>query len=717
MRPDGTEQTACTDGMCNVDTCTAGCSSGTWISTESDCTANSGTWETYTWEPATWVTYNEVTTRSTCEAAGTGHFCSTCSKAGDYSTDESCLDAGGTITDLSGTYGTENECKWANAKCQYCSVPASSYGDCMNKGTCKDPSGSVKSDKNSQGACTGCDDCGACSDGGTSKSGCESPATWADNTWEPATVTNDADPIFVSFSDADEDTCRDKGDSYWVAKENWWTKKRAFIPGTAIPGPPMVDYTVDGTCATGKTCAGSCFEHLEGGEFSIRGIPGDLLYDNIMGGDSSYVSDEKFMTAVNAGATAAEASSGADSSYFEALKKWFIMVNSKVVDVNVSGASKQGITFEASGLIPLMYPSNLGTIKAKPCGVTGAAACPGTLKSTDQHLFIYKPVNLAGDNSLIDIDSGKVTVIGGSNSGEIDMSTTEDVKISGITNTGTVSISNSQGVIIGGLPNSGAITFTDTITSFVDVVNEEAGTVTINAGTYSTYNTVNKGTITLKSGAKVGGHIKCNTGTIAIEKGATGSITIGAGDCQGTVTNAGEVAITYESKTEYVVSQSLTFGGTGVTAAKLDTTSGKKAIAESIASALGVTSASVDIISITDASRRLASGHSRRLSSSVQIDYTVTVTDPVARDSAKTTMEAIATAPATNPEMDAIVEVVALEAGIEVAAITPTAEAPSVETVEPVDNNLDGAATAAKTSAVMAVVAGVAGAAIVIAAA
>ena len=108
----------------------------------------------------------------------------------------------------------------------------------------------------------------------------------------------------------------------------------------------MVDYTADGSCAQGKTCLGSCFEHLDGGEFLIQGIPGDLLYDYIIGGDSGYVSDQKFMTAIYSGATAAAANSGADSSYFEALKKWLFLANAKVVDVDVNGASKQGITFE-----------------------------------------------------------------------------------------------------------------------------------------------------------------------------------------------------------------------------------------------------------------------------------------------------------------------------------------------------------------------------------
>ncbi|GMH64907.1 hypothetical protein TrRE_jg4135, partial [Triparma retinervis] len=441
MKSDGTEQTACTDGECKKSTCTEGCSSGLHYSSSSECTNNGGTWETYTWTDATWVTHDDATTRSTCEAAGVGHFCSTCSEAG--LSDNSCLSAGGTVTDLSGTYGTENECTWANAKCQSCSISGgNSYDGCLSLGTCKEPSGSVRSDKMSEGSCNGDDDSGTCSDGGTFKSGCSAPATWTANTWEAATVTND--DSWVSGSDDAEDACREKGDSYWVKKENWWTKKRAFISGTAIPGPPMVDYTADGSCAQGKTCLGSCFEHLDGGEFVIQGIPGDLLYDNIVGGDSGYVSDQKFMTAVNSGATAAAANSGADSSYFEALKVWLFLANAKVVDVDVNGASKQGITFEASGLIPLLYPSNLGTIKAKPCGVTGAAACPGTLKSTDQHLFVYKPVNMAGGNSLIDVESGKFTVIGGSNEGEISITTTEDVRISGIVNSGTVSISNSQ---------------------------------------------------------------------------------------------------------------------------------------------------------------------------------------------------------------------------------------------------------------------------------
>ena len=94
---------------------------------------------------------------------------------------------------------------------------------------------------------------------------------------------------------------------------------------------------------------------------------------------------------------------------------------------------------------------------------------------------------------------------------------------------------------IAGLANTGKITFGQTTTTFVDVENEVGGDVTLLSGTFTAYGIVNKGVITVKSGCKVAGKIRCNEGGIIfIEDGVNGTVTVPGGDnCTGSIAGPG----------------------------------------------------------------------------------------------------------------------------------------------------------------------------------
>merc|ERR1712036_187642 len=101
-------------------------------------------------------------------------------------------------------------------------------------------------------------------------------------------------------------------------------------------------------------------------------------------------------------------------------------------------------------------------------------------------------------------------------------------------------------------------------------------------------------------------------------------------------------------------------------------------MAEAIAEGLGVSSTSVEIISITEVTdtRRL-----QRLlaASGVKIDYRVSTADEVLKESTEKKMKSMAESPTTDFSMASIVDVVAAHAGVEASAITPTAASATVK--------------------------------------
>ena len=97
-----------------------------------------------------------------------------------------------------------------------------------------------------------------------------------------------------------------------------------------------------------------------------------------------------------------------------------------------------------------------------------------------------------------------------------------------------------------------------------------------------------------------------------------------------------------QQKIGYLMKQSLTFEGAGVTKAAFESEEKKAAIAESIAVQLGVGPTSVKIIQIKDLSGR----RSRRrnlASTGIVVDYEVTVSDESLKDLAKTKMDTMTT--------------------------------------------------------------------------
>ena len=584
---------------------------------------------------------------------------------------------------------------------------------CLNQGSCVTPSGTALSGGylGSQSACENCGDCGSCSvSGHTDESSCKSASgTWTKNTFTPNTVVD-------ATEYTTDDTCNDAS-GFWWKNKNWWSKKNAWDVGSMLPGFPMSGWEYDGTC-TGDKNSGqcqSCSENFPTGDFAVNANPSNLLEEHIIKGD--YVKDTQFINDTISGVNATVALAK-HPNYYAKLRKWLKNMSSvKVSASDAAGASKQKIIFGHSGLTILFKPENAGSIETVSCGVGSNYTCPAALTPNDLHSLVIEPLNYnRGDNEIL-FANGKVTVAGGTNHGKIRFTTSGAVRISDINNTatGTVEFVNSKAVFISGLPNYGTITFKDTKTTFVDVINE-GGSVTIEGGKYTPYGVVNKGTITVKAGITVSGHIKCNQGgTIIIEAGVNGSATVGSGDCMGTISGAGASVISASSAPEFVVAQELTFTGENVTAASLDNPAAKKSIRVALASEFSVTTASVEIVSINDATARKLRERALAAATTVKIDYEITVSDSAKQADVQEKMEVLDTQPVV---LATLADVVAVELGLNPGTITAEASTPTAISTTPSptpvggssDAFLGGAATKSSASTIFVIAAGIFGA-------
>jgi len=154
--------------------------------------------------------------------------------------------------------------------------------------------------------------------------------------------------------------------------------------------------------------------------------------------------------------------------------------------------------------------------------------------TTTMDLRLYNPTVLATAGKSI-FSIGTVTIVGGNNAGEIEISGAATAKISGVTNTGTVTALGAQNVFIANTTSSGAVTVATSTAVLVGIQN--SGVVTVTGGTFEMYEVINTGNVTFSSGtvtmddiSNLGGVVTMTSGTItATGITNTGTVIIAAG--------------------------------------------------------------------------------------------------------------------------------------------------------------------------------------------
>ena len=162
------------------------------------------------------------------------------------------------------------------------------------------------------------------------------------------------------------------------------------------------------------------------------------------------------------------------------------------------------------------------------------------MSCTAAQILITEPTNYATADKIL-FSSGKASILGGTNAGDIEFATDKQVRLWGLVSSGDVKFTLSQDIVIGmpayrsllyedqaaachtskslteclqhtahesllivpaagDVTNSGSIVMTGTKQAIVSVTNEAAGTVVGNgAGAYYAYKIVNKGAITINA--------------------------------------------------------------------------------------------------------------------------------------------------------------------------------------------------------------------------
>jgi hypothetical protein len=170
--------------------------------------------------------------------------------------------------------------------------------------------------------------------------------------------------------------------------------------------------------------------------------------------------------------------------------------------------------------------------------------------TTTMDLRLYNPTVLAAAGKSI-FSIGTVTIVGGNNAGEIEITGAATAKISGMTNTGTVNASGAQNVFIADTTSSGAVMVTDSTAVLVGIQNN--GIVTVTGGTFEMYEVINTGgnvtfstgTVTMDDISNLGGLVTMTSGTItATGITNTGTVIIAAGAVDLTfTTNSGTLTV------------------------------------------------------------------------------------------------------------------------------------------------------------------------------
>merc|ERR1712166_1349176 len=415
-----------------------------------------------------------------------------------------------------------------------------------------------------------------------------------------------------------------------------WAFPKHFEGGDAVAGASVSD---GGIMQVGQSCSTGPSHTLEA---------------------DSCIKDTTFDADIDAGTTGS-AAYAANLNYYNSNSGMNGMASMTtypyVVKAATATASPNLAVDSSICFLPFMRPKNEGSLFMRPDATYG-------------HVLITEPTNYATADKIL-FASGKASILGGTNAGDIEFATDKQVRLWGIVNSGSVKFTLSQDIVIGDVTNSGSIVTTGTKAAIVGVTNEAAGTVvvngpgayyvyntvnegaiTINAGTndtiectiedvtneatgtvvvngagvYKVYNVVNKGAITINAGT-VDALVKCNTGTITIGAGVTGTVTIVDGCTGGTITAGGATVVNAVAK--YA---SFTISLDGLTAADFSTDK-QKSFKEVVATAAGpvcgadgASSCAPSDVSVTVARRGVA------------VSYTIQTFSDTSASAAETTL-------------------------------------------------------------------------------
>lgn len=328
---------------------------------------------------------------------------------------------------------------------------------------------------------------------------------------------------------------------------------------------------------------------------------------------NSCIKDTTFDADIDAGTTGS-AAYAANLNYYSGMNAGADKTNFPYMVKAATATAGPNLVVDSSNcFLGFLRPKNEGTLFMGPDATYG-------------HTLITEPINYATADKIL-FSSGKASILGGTNAGDIEFATDKQVRLWGLVNSGDVKFTLSQDIVIGDVTNSGSIVMTGTKQALVSVTNEAAGTVVGNgAGAYYAYNIVNKGAITINAGT-VDAMIKCNSGTITIGAGVTGTVTIG-NECTGGTITAGGATVVMAVATYASFTTSLD----GITAADFTTdvqNSFKEVVATaagSVCGADGASSCAPSDVSLTVARR------------SVKVSYSIQTYSDAGASAAVTTL-------------------------------------------------------------------------------
>lgn len=476
------------------------------------------------------------------------------------------------------TTAGDESCESVN-RCGKCSGQhhAMSKEDCEMQGTC---SKSMYMDKNS------CEMAGDCSSGDHMDSGSCTGAggTWTAATWTPSTFT-----WHDSYST--ESSCRNAG----AENEYTWVRYQRYESGEVIKPAAIKS---EG-CSTGHS------HEIDG------------LYRNPTNGAKECVSGDMYFADAAAGKTFSEANSS-NPAYYEKIMDLFwgraqVANHPNAVDHAQLRVAATSCFFG----FPEATNHAHGSIK-----VTGGA---------NTNILLYKATNAADAQEIV-VNGGRVSVIGATNAGSINIQTDKQVSVYDVENSGPIQVSESQEIVLASIVNKvgGTVVATSVSATLIDIENEASITVKGTPGVYNAFNIVNKasGSITIEVGTINISTICPSAGTITISNGVTGVITHEPG-CKGTITAPDTVDIIVAgAKKEIKIEGTLSMTVPDPDALLTDTDA-QAAIAEGIADAIGVSKDYVSV-QVTKARRLELAWHSvpephRRLAGGVTVQYTISI--------------------------------------------------------------------------------------------
>jgi len=348
-----------------------------------------------------------------------------------------------------------------------------------------------------------------------------------------------------------ENTCEAYKDTLSNKDMADWVRKTKFSMGTQLAGYPFIGYNADGTC-TDNTCPVA--DDSVNLYLCNADVPPDMhmgpggLVDHLVP-EGNWINDTILFTDLSAGTTSIAAAS-ASPAYYKSISMYRAFEGLVVASTSNSSARKTSILVRAGGLLIFSNVQVAGSVKTEAC--TDRATCgwdaTGDRTADELHLMVLDPkVYLAQDaTAKVELNNGKVTVIGGSNAGTISISTPKAVRIGQLSNSGTVAFTTSQDIVLSGITNAGNVSF-DGIAGTVHNV-MSSGMLTVSNATGYLFNCNNSGTIEVTGAGSTlyveggfnSGVIDIKAGTVSVNLscsngGNTGTIKVGA-DVTGNIT-------------------------------------------------------------------------------------------------------------------------------------------------------------------------------------